>query len=162
MARMSCLVVLVVAFSPAHAQTPGGSDEAEIEEVVVVGTRRAARNVHGLAVPVDVLNAEQLNTQGDGDILDTLASLVPSYNVAREPISDAATLIRPANMRGLPADNTLVLVNGKRRHRGAVIGEFVSGINKGASRLSRVSRSNRWRCCATARPRNTARMRSPG
>ena len=132
MARMSCLVVLVVAFSPAHAQTPGGSDEAVIEEVVVVGTRRAARDVHGLAVPVDVLNAEKLNTQGDGDILDTLASLVPSYNVAREPISDAATLIRPANMRGLPADNTLVLVNGKRRHRGAVIGEFVSGINKGA------------------------------
>ncbi len=132
MARMSCLVVLVVAFSPAHAQTPGGSDEAVIEEVVLVGTRRAARDVHGLAVPMDVLNAEQLNTQGDGDILDTLASLVPSYNVAREPISDAATLIRPANMRGLPADNTLVLVNGKRRHRGAVIGEFVSGINKGA------------------------------
>ena len=132
MSRMACLVVLVVAISPAHAQTSSGPDEAAIEEVVVVGTRRAARDIHGLAVPVDVLDAEQLNTQGDGDILDALASLVPSFNVAREPISDAATLIRPANMRGLPADNTLVLVNGKRRHRGAVIGEFVSGINKGA------------------------------
>ena len=138
MARMACLVVLVVTFSPAHGQASSGPDEAAIEEVVVVGTRRAARDIRGLAVPVDVLDADKLNTQGDGDILDALASLVPSYNVAREPISDAATLIRPANMRGLPADNTLVLVNGKRRHRGAVIGEFVSGINKGAQAVDIV------------------------
>ena len=52
--------------------------------------------------------------------------------MGREPISDAATLIRPVNLRGLPADSSLILVNGKRRHRGAVIGEFISGINKGA------------------------------
>ena len=65
-------------------------------------------------------------------MLDVLAARIPSYNVNREPISDAATLVRPANLRGLPADSTLILVNGKRRHRGAVIGEFVSGINKGA------------------------------
>ena len=65
-------------------------------------------------------------------MLEALTSAIPSYNVGREPISDAATLMRPANMRGLPSDSTLVLVNGKRRHRGAVIGEFISGINKGA------------------------------
>ena len=138
MYRIAQVVVFSLAIAPAHGQPPAGSDDAAIEEVVVVGTRRAARDVQGLAVPVDVLDTEQLNTQGDGDILDTLASLVPSYNVAREPISDAATLIRPANMRGLPADNTLVLVNGKRRHRGAVIGEFVSGINKGAQAVDIV------------------------
>ena len=51
---------------------------------------------------------------------------------AANPISDAGTLIRPANLRGMPSDSTLVLVNGKRRHRGAVIGEFITGINKGA------------------------------
>ena len=138
MQRIAQAVVLSLAVAPAYGQAPNGSDDAAIEEVVVVGTRRAARDVQGLAVPVDVLDADKLNTQGDGDILDTLASLVPSYNVAREPISDAATLIRPANMRGLPADNTLVLVNGKRRHRGAVIGEFVSGINKGAQAVDIV------------------------
>lgn len=138
MCRIAQAVVFSLAISPAHGQAPNGSGEVAIEEVVVVGTRRASRDVHGLAVPVDVLDAERLNAQGDGDILDTLASLVPSYNVAREPISDAATLIRPANMRGLPADNTLVLVNGKRRHRGAVIGEFVSGINKGAQAVDIV------------------------
>ncbi|MDE0054865.1 MAG: TonB-dependent receptor [Gammaproteobacteria bacterium] len=138
MYRIAQAVVFSLTVAPAHGQAPNGSDEAAIEEVVVVGTRRASRDVHGLAVPVDVLDYEELNTQGDGDILDALASLVPSYNVAREPISDAATLIRPANMRGLPADNTLVLVNGKRRHRGAVIGEFVSGINKGAQAVDIV------------------------
>ena len=103
-----------------------------IEELVVVGTRRAEHSTGSLPVPVDVLHADDLEAYGYGDILDALTSLTPSFNVGREPISDAATLIRPANLRGLPADSTLVLVNGKRRHRGGVIGEFVAGINKGA------------------------------
>ena len=103
-----------------------------VEEMIVVGTRRHARSAARSPVPVDVINARRLRSQGDGDMLDVLASQVPSYNVGREPISDAATLLRPANLRGMPADSTLVLVNGKRRHRGAVIGEFVAGINKGA------------------------------
>lgn len=103
MHRIAHVAVLAIALAPAHGQVSSGTDEAAIEEVVVVGTRRAARDVHGLSVPVDVLNAEKINTQGSGAILDALASLVPSYNVSREPISDVATQIRPANMRGLPA-----------------------------------------------------------
>lgn len=100
--------------------------------MVVVGTRRQERSSAQSPVPVDVIAARQLRSQGDGDMLDVLASQVPSYNVGREPISDAATLLRPANLRGMPADSTLILVNGKRRHRGGVIGDFVAGINKGA------------------------------
>ncbi|MDB3881103.1 TonB-dependent receptor, partial [Gammaproteobacteria bacterium] len=61
-----------------------------------------------------------------------IRTLVPSFNVNTQPISDAATLIRPANLRGLPPDNMLVLVNGKRRHRGAVISFLGSGISDGA------------------------------
>ena len=113
-------------------EEPAATEIGEIEEVVVVGTRRIGRSTANLPVPVDVLGQRELERHGYGDMLDALASTVPSYNVGREPISDAATLIRPVNLRGLPADSTLVLVNGKRRHRGAVIGEFVSGINKGA------------------------------
>ena len=124
------LVALVLASASIQSQTPTGADAAILEEVVVVGTRRGTESTSGLAVPVDILDAEQL--RGRGDMLDVLTARVPSYNVNREPISDAATLVRPANLRGLPADSTLILVNGKRRHRGAVIGEFVSGINKGA------------------------------
>ena len=127
--------VLVLASAPANAEAPsepGAIAIGQIEEVVVVGTRRSGRSPGDLPVPVDVLGAKALRSHGYGDMLDVLTSVAPSYNVGREPISDAATLIRPVNLRGLPADSTLILVNGKRRHRGAVIGEFVSGINKGA------------------------------
>ncbi len=129
-AAACCLAA--AAQEPDHADEDEHTDEHLLEEVVVVGTRRSARSPGTLPVPVDVLDGADLAAYGNGDMLDALASVVPSYNVGREPISDAATLIRPANLRGLPADSTLVLVNGKRRHRGAVIGEFVAGINKGA------------------------------
>ena len=55
-----------------------------------------------------------------------LSATVPSYNVNQQPISDAATLVRPANLRGLSPDSTLILVNGKRRHRASVI-TFLGG-----------------------------------
>ena len=116
--------------APINAQAADRPDATVLEEIVVVGTRRGGRSSGSLPVPVDVLGREELD--GNGDMLDALTAAIPSYNVGREPISDAATLVRPANLRGLPTDSTLILVNGKRRHRGAVIGEFVSGINKGA------------------------------
>ena len=72
----------------------------EIEEVVVVGTRRSGRSTGDLPVPVDVLGEQELGTHGYGDMLDALTAVAPSYNVGREPISDAATLIRPVNLRG--------------------------------------------------------------
>ncbi len=122
----------VPAGEPGVARQEGRPDGNLLEEVVVVGTRRQERSSRESAVAVDVIDAAGLRPGGEGDMLDVLASEVPSLNVGREPISDAATLLRPASMRGMPADNTLVLVNGKRRHRGAVIGEFVARVNKGA------------------------------
>lgn len=104
-----------------------------IEEVTVLGSRRGApRSAMDAPVPIDVISTDDLTRQGSTDPIDVLTSVIPSFNANREPISDAATLVRPVNLRGLPADHTLVLVNGKRRHRGAVVGEFVSGINAGA------------------------------
>ena len=61
-----------------------------------------------------------------------LRATVPSYNVNQQPIGDAATLVRPANLRGLPPDSTLILVNGKRRHRGSVLTFLGGGISDGA------------------------------
>ena len=55
-----------------------------------------------------------------------------SYNVNDQPISDAATLVRPVNLRGLAPDHTLVLVNGKRRHRASVITWLGNGISNGS------------------------------
>jgi iron complex outermembrane recepter protein len=105
----------------------------ENQAITVIGSRRAeARSATDSPVPVDVLSANDLKSQGSTDIIESLATIVPSLTSSREPISDAATLVRPVNLRGLPSDHTLVLVNGKRRHRGAVVAEFVSGINRGA------------------------------
>ncbi len=105
----------------------------EDEAITVIGSRRAeARSATDSPVPVDVLKADDLKSQGSTDIIEALSTIVPSLTASREPISDAATLVRPINLRALPSDHTLVLVNGKRRHRGAVVGEFVSGINRGA------------------------------
>ncbi|MCU7370339.1 TonB-dependent receptor plug domain-containing protein [Paucibacter sp. O1-1] len=72
-------------------------------------------------MPIDIINAEELHSQGSPDVLDALKVLVPSFNVSTIPIDDAASLIRPTDLRGLPPDNTLILVNGKQRHRSAVI-----------------------------------------
>ena len=104
----------------------------EVEEVVAIGTRRDARSVGDSHAPVDVLTGSDLKNQGATELDYMLRTLVPSFNVNTQPISDAATLIRPANLRGLPPDNMLVLTNGKRRHRGAVISFLGGGIADGA------------------------------
>lgn len=104
----------------------------EIEELTVVGSRRLDRSAADSPVPVDVLQGDDFLANGGNDMDDLLASLVPSYNVSLEPISDAATFIRPAVLRSLSPDSTLVLVNGKRRHRAAVIALLGSGASGGS------------------------------
>ena len=61
-----------------------------------------------------------------------MQAAVPSFNVNDQPINDASTLVRPANLRGLAPDHTLILVNGKRRHRSAVITFLGGQISDGA------------------------------
>ena len=106
--------------------------EEAIEEVVVVGSRRQDRSAADSPVPVDVVDGDAFRNFGVTDMDSLIAALVPSYNVDQQPISDAATVIRPANLRGLSADATLVLVNGKRRHRASVISFLGGGVNDGA------------------------------
>lgn len=113
---------------------PGAAaqEASAIEEVVVVGSRREGRSASDLTVPVDVVSGEDFANQGDTDMDSMLSNLIPSYTVSTEAIADAATLIRPANLRGLSSDATLVLVNGKRRHRAAVISFLGGGLSDGA------------------------------
>jgi len=108
------------------------TDDSSIEEVVVIGSRRAARSAADTPAPVDVIQGEDFVKNASTDVQDLLRTAVPSYNVNSQPISDAATISRPANLRGLSPDNTLVLVNGKRRHRGSVISFLGGGISDGA------------------------------
>ncbi|HAZ78914.1 MAG TPA: TonB-dependent receptor, partial [Porticoccaceae bacterium] len=130
------LNVLAAAVIATGTLTSGAVSAAEVtatlEEVVVVGSRGAPRSVAESPVPVDVINADELGKAGSNDLLMQLQGAVPSLNVHLQPISDAASMIRPANLRGLPSDNTLIMVNGKRRHRASVIAFLGGGTNDGA------------------------------
>ena len=100
-----------------------------LEEVVVVGTRRQGRTAVETAVPVDVFNRQDIDSVSSDDMLDIIRTLVPSFQVQRFPIDDGATFVRPPTLRGMSADKILVLVNGKRRHRSALVQLSGDGVN---------------------------------
>ena len=106
--------------------------EEDVEEISVIGTRSLERSASDMAVPVDVVDGDSIARQGSTRMDQMISTMVPSFNVGQQPLSDAATIVRPANMRGLAADSTLVLINGKRRHRGSVITFLAAGNNQGA------------------------------
>ena len=116
------------ALAPAAALA---ASDSKLEEVVVLGTRRTTAVTETVA-PVDIISGADFERLGNPEMDNALRSLVPSYNVSQQPINDESTLVRPANLRGLPPDNTLVLVNGKRRHRGGVITFLGDGVSDGA------------------------------
>ena len=122
---------LAVAVSGLPA-TAAGAEADEVEEIKVTGSRRAHRTGGDTLAPLDIISGSDFSRQGRGETTDMLRTLIPAYNVNAQPISDAATLIRPANLRGLSPDQTLVLVNGKRRHRAAVISFLGGGVSSGA------------------------------
>ena len=120
-------LVASLAIVPALTPLAASAEEAAIEEVVVTGVRGKPRTVQDSPVPIDVFDQEAIEDVAFTDMNDILRTLAPSYGVRRQPISDGASFIRPATMRGLPTDKTLVLVNGKRRHRAALVGIGGSG-----------------------------------
>lgn len=125
-------ILATTAFAPvAHAQGDA-VDERTQDVIITVGTRRDQRSAADSPAPIDVISADEVLNQGDNDIQNILRTSVPSYNVNTYPIADAATIIRPANLRGLAPDSTLVLVNNKRRHRAAVISFLGGGVSDGA------------------------------
>jgi iron complex outermembrane receptor protein len=124
------LAALIVVAYPQQTVAQSGSEM--IEEIVTTGTRARARSVDDSPAPVDILSADYFTDQGDTDLSNLVRNIVPSYNVNTQPISDAATIVRPANLRGLAPDHTLVLINGKRRHRAAVIYWLGNGVADGA------------------------------
>jgi len=120
-----------VALAVTLAQTAIAQD-AGLEEVIITGTRLSDRSAQDSPVPVDVISGSEMRTNGSTDLQDMLRTQVPSFDINAQPISDAATITRPPNLRGLSPDNVLVLVNGKRRHRGSIISFLGGGISDGA------------------------------
>jgi iron complex outermembrane receptor protein len=92
-----------------------------LEQVVVTGTRVANRSALDTAVPVDVVSSEQLQNVGVAELNQALAVALPAFNFPRPGLADGTDTIRPATLRGLAPDQTLVLVNGKRRHAASLV-----------------------------------------
>jgi len=108
----------------AHAQTApqsAGQEATEIDDVVVTGTRVPNRSRLDTLAPVDVVTQEDLQQRGTTELAAALAQSVPSLTFQRPAVVDGTDSIRPATLRGLSPDQTLVLVNGTRRHASALV-----------------------------------------
>ncbi|MFL6851797.1 MAG: TonB-dependent receptor plug domain-containing protein [Sphingomicrobium sp.] len=101
----------------AQGQTPVSNEQT----IIVTGTRSSNRTVANSPVPVDVIGADQIATTGQTETNRILNQLVPSFNFPQPSIADGSDALRPATLRGLAPDQTLVLVNGKRRHVSALL-----------------------------------------
>ncbi|MDH3589827.1 MAG: TonB-dependent receptor [Gammaproteobacteria bacterium] len=108
-------------------------EELIVEEVITLGTRSVKpRSVSDSPVPVDVISADDFNAMGNtADLTDNLKALVPSYT-ATPATGDGSAFVRPTSLRGTAPDQTLVLVNGKRRHRSALVQFFAPAAGNGA------------------------------
>lgn len=130
---LALAVGLALGTAPSFAaETDPAAKNKNIERIAVVGSRSAPRSVADSPVPVDIVGSDELDKNASSDMLDMLQAAVPSFNVRQQPISDAASFIRPVNLRGLSSDSTLILLNGKRRHRASVIAFQGGGVNDGA------------------------------
>jgi len=89
--------------------------------IVVTGTRRNDLKAADAPLPIDIIAGDELIQKGSSDMNDLLRTEVPALNIQRLVSNDGAVFTRPFSLRGLPPDQTLVLVNGKRRHRGATV-----------------------------------------
>ncbi|WP_421737709.1 TonB-dependent receptor plug domain-containing protein [Caulobacter sp.] len=104
----------------AHAQT-ASADNAIVDEVVVTGTRVVGRSRLDTLAPVDVVTAKTLQQRGSTELATALAATVPSITFPRPSNTDGTDSVRPAVLRGQGPDQTLVLVNGTRRHTTALV-----------------------------------------
>lgn len=106
--------------------------QENIEKIAIVGSRVAGRSVEDLPVPVDILSAEALENTGQTEVGRMLQAIAPSFNFSSSAISDGTDALRPATLRGLGPDQTLVLINGKRRHQASII-HINSSVGRGTA-----------------------------
>lgn len=119
----SLLAAAISAAGTGSAMAQQQEQSAEsLETIIVTGTRRSERTVFDSTSPIDVVGTADISNTVSEDLSDTMAQLIPSYKVQRLPMNDGLIYVRPATLRALSPDHTLVMVNGKRRHRSALLG----------------------------------------
>lgn len=111
----------LVALAVALALSPEIQAQTALVEVVVTGTRRADVSTTESMSPIDLLQGSALTNQAAFDMTDSLTRISPSLNTQRYPIADGTAFVRPVSLRNLSPDHTLVLTNGARRHRSALV-----------------------------------------
>ncbi len=138
MPKHACLAaaIALALFTPAllaQSSPPPDADKASsLDQIVVTGTRVAGRSATDTAAPIDVIGIEQLERGGVSELNQALSIALPSLNFPRPGLADGTDTIRPATLRGLAPDQSLVLVNSKRRHAASLVN--VNGtIGRGAS-----------------------------
>jgi iron complex outermembrane receptor protein len=128
------LVVTYVGYNKIEREINGSdsqdfslSDATVLNQVTVVGSRNLNRSSTDTPAPVDVIDIREVTTkQGQLDVNQLLQFAAPSFNSNRQTGSDGADHVDPASLRGLGPDQTLVLINGKRRHQSALVNLFGS------------------------------------
>jgi iron complex outermembrane receptor protein len=121
------LNVAVAQRADTAAATADAVSANELTEVIVTGTRRLDRTVAESSAPIDVISGTELANYPSASMLDTLSNLVPSFIVGQNAISDASSFVRSPSLRGLPADEMLVMLNGKRMNRSALVQVYQGG-----------------------------------
>jgi iron complex outermembrane receptor protein len=111
--------VLAITSGPTWAQE--STDEEFLDEIVTTGTRREGQSPTETLSPIDVLSGDSFVNQSTFDVTEALTKIAPSLNTQRFPIADGTAVIRPVSLRNMSPDQTLVLVNGSRRHRSALV-----------------------------------------
>ncbi len=112
-------VVAIISASAAFAQEVAANDN--VEAVVVTGSRAAPRAQLDTVVPVDVISSNQIQHTGSTDLAQSLSQALPSLNFTHPAITDGTDSARPATLRGMSPDQTLVLVNSKRAHASSLV-----------------------------------------
>ena len=116
-----------VAFSQQAASptAQGATEESDDTPVVIIGTRRTDRSVTDSASPIDVIGGTDLAEQPAINLLEAIRNVVPSFYVSQATIADASTFVRAPSLRGLGSDQVLVMINGKRYNRSALVQVFI-------------------------------------
>jgi len=112
--------LLLPAFSHQAVAQSNAADE-QVEKISVIGSRLSVRSATETSAPVDIISSDQLLATGLTETARALQFLVPSFNFPSSSITDGSDAVRPASLRGLSPDHTLVLINGKRRHGSALV-----------------------------------------
>ena len=129
MKRLTLLFFLIQFTSAVAQEVPKKEADSiknnKIEEVVIVGSRNIKRTVVNSAVAIDIIDIKSITTQsGKIEINELLQYAAPSFNANKQSGSDGADHVDPASLRGMGPDQTLVLINGKRRHQSSLINIF--------------------------------------